>query len=80
MPSTVIRSYHYDRRGRAVDIVFQSRRRYTYLGVPEKTFDAMKAAFSKGEFFNRNIRDHFTLERNGEEPPPSRSPAGEIEV
>jgi len=80
MPSTVIRSYHYDRRRRALDIVFQSRRRYTYLGVPEKTYDAMKAAFSEGEFFNRHIRDHFTFERNGEEPPPGRSPGAEIEV
>jgi len=67
MPSTVIRSYRYDRRRRALDIVFQSRRRYTYLGVPEETYDAMRAAFSKGEFFNRHIRDHFPFERNGEE-------------
>ena len=69
MPSTVIRSYRYDRRRRTLDIVFQSRRRYTYLGVPEETYDAMKAAFSKGEFFNRHIRDRFTFERNGEVPP-----------
>lgn len=69
MPSTVIRSYHYDRRRRALDIVFQSRRRYSYLEVPEKTYDAMKAASSKGAFFNRHIRDHFTFERTGEEPP-----------
>jgi hypothetical protein len=69
MPSTVIRSYHYDRRRRTLDIVFQSCRRYTYLGVPEETYDEMKAAFSKGEFFNRHIRDHSTFERNGEEPP-----------
>lgn len=67
MPSTVIRSYRYDRRRRALDIVFQSRRRYTYLGVPEETYDAMKAAVSKGEFFNRHIRDHFAFERTGEE-------------
>jgi hypothetical protein len=72
MPSTVIRSYHYDRRRRALDIVFQSRRRYTYLGVPEETYDAMKAAFSKGKFFNRHIRDHFTFKRNGQEPPSGR--------
>ena len=69
MPSTVIRSYHYDRRRRALDIVFQSRRRYTYCDVPEETYEAMKAVFSKGEFFNRHIRDRFTLERTGEEPP-----------
>ena len=68
MPSTVIRSYHYDRRRRELDIVFQSRRRYTYRDVPEDTYEAMKAAFSKGEFFNRHIRDHFAFERNGEEP------------
>jgi hypothetical protein len=67
MPSTVIRSYRYDRRRRALEIVFQSRRRYTYLGVPEQTYDAMKAAFSKGEFFNRHIRDRFMFERNGEQ-------------
>ena len=68
MPSTVIRSYQYDRRRRELDIVFQSRRRYTYRDVPEDTYEAMKAAFSKGEFFNRHIRDHFPFERNGEEP------------
>lgn len=68
MPSTVIRSYRYDRRRRALDIVFQSRRRYTYRDVPEETYDAMKAAFSKGEFFNRHIRDHFPFERTGEAP------------
>lgn len=68
MPSTVIRSYHYDHRRRELDIVFQSRRRYTYKGVPEETYDSMKAASSKGEFFNRHIRDHFTFERNGEVP------------
>lgn len=73
MPSTVIRSYRYDRRRRALDIVFQSRRRYTYLGVPEEIYGAMKAAFSKGEFFNRHIRDRFTFERNGNEPPAGRS-------
>ncbi|WP_428683106.1 KTSC domain-containing protein [Reyranella sp.] len=67
MPSTVIRSYHYDRRRRELDVVFQSRRRYTYQGVPQETYDAMKAAFSKGEFFNRHIRDHFPFERTGEE-------------
>lgn len=68
MPSTVIRSYHYDRRRRALDIVFQSRRRYSYRDVPEETYEAMKAAFSKGEFFNRHIRDRFPFERTGEEP------------
>jgi hypothetical protein len=63
MPSSVIRSYRYDRARRALDIVFQSRRRYTYRDVPETIYEAMKAAFSKGEFFNRHIRDHYPFER-----------------
>jgi hypothetical protein len=31
--------------------------------VPRETFDAMKASFSKGEFFNTHIRDRFAFER-----------------
>jgi len=80
MPSTVIRSYHYDRRRRALDIVLQSRRRYTYLGVPERTYDAMKAAFSKGEFFNRHIRDRFSFERKGDEPVSGDARRAEVET
>jgi len=40
--------------------------------VPQETYHAVKAALCKGEFFNRDIRDRFTLERDGE-PPPGRS-------
>jgi hypothetical protein len=64
MPSTVIRSYRYDPRRRALDIVFQTKRRYTYEHVPEETYKAMKAAFSKGAFFNRHIRDRFPFTRH----------------
>ena len=69
MPSSVIRSYHYDPARRALSVVFQSQRRYTYSEVPAETYAAMKAAFSKGEFFNRHIRDKFTFRRDDEGPP-----------
>ena len=59
MPSSVIRSYHYDPARRALSVVFQSQRRYTYSDVPAETYAAMKAAFSKGEFFNRHTRSTF---------------------
>jgi KTSC domain len=59
MPSTVIRSYRYDPQRRELSIVFQTNRRYIYSDVPEETYAEMKAAFSKGEFFNRHIRDKF---------------------
>lgn len=59
MPSSVIRFFNYDPKKHELHIVFQSGRRYTYEEVPEKIYRAMKSAFSKGEFFNTHIRDHF---------------------
>ena len=75
MPSSVIRSYHYDPARRELGVVFQSRRRYTYSEVPAETYAAMKTAFSKGEFFNRHIRDKFTFRRDDDVSPRPRSPA-----
>lgn len=69
MPSSVIRSYRYDPARRELGVVFQSQRRYIYSEVPAETYAAMKAAFSKGEFFNRHIRDKFTFRRDDEGPP-----------
>jgi len=59
MPSSVIRSYHYDPVDRYLDLVFVSGRRYRYHEVPAEAYDAMRRAFSKGEFFNTNIRDRY---------------------
>lgn len=66
MPSSVIHSYRYLRNRRALEIVFASRRRYIYRDVPEEIYAAMKAAHSKGEFFNQHVRDRFSFERIGE--------------
>jgi hypothetical protein len=63
MPSTVIRSFDYDSTSRELSIVFRSGRRYIYQDVPAATFEEMKAAFAKGEFFNSRIRDHFNFVR-----------------
>jgi lysyl-tRNA synthetase class 2 len=64
MPSTVIRSYRYDRQRRELAIVFQTGRAYTYREVPAETYAALEAASSKGEFFNRHIRDKFAFTRD----------------
>ena len=61
MPSTVIRAYAYDRDDRRLDITFVSGRRYSYHAVPPGLAAEMKLAFSKGEFFNRRIRDRFAF-------------------
>ena len=69
MPSSVIRSFSYDGRRRELLVIFRSRRRYVYREVPEGVFAAIKAASSKGAYFNRHVRDHFTFSREDDEGP-----------
>jgi hypothetical protein len=59
MPSTVIRDFSYDPETSELWITFVSGRRYVYAGVPQDTFDAFKAAPSRGAFFNHEIRDNY---------------------
>lgn len=59
MPSTVIRSYRYDPLERQLDVEFVSGRRYRYHEVPDDVYERMRRAFSKGEFFNVNVRDRY---------------------
>jgi hypothetical protein len=59
MPSTVIRSHSYDRETSELTITFVTGRRYVYDDVPRDVYGAFKAAFSRGTFFNRHIRDHY---------------------
>jgi hypothetical protein len=63
MPSTVIRNFHYRLGDQALDITFVSGRSYRYLRVPPKVYEDMQRSFSKGEYFNRHIRDYFAFER-----------------
>jgi hypothetical protein len=39
-------------------ITFVTGRRYVYDDVSQDVYDAFKAAFSRGTFFNHHIRDH----------------------
>jgi hypothetical protein len=61
MPSSVIRAFRYLSSEGQLEITFISGRRYRYLNVPESVYREMRAALSKGEFFNRHIRDHFAF-------------------
>jgi KTSC domain len=60
VPSTVIRYFHYDPATRELLVTFVTGRRYVYEDVPPDVADAFRAAFSKGTFFNREIRDCYT--------------------
>ena len=61
MPSTVIRRFAYVPEARELIIEFVSGRRYAYLDVPPEEVESMRAAFSKGSYFNRNIRDRYAF-------------------
>jgi hypothetical protein len=59
MPSSVIKNFHYNAEHARLIITFTTGRVYEYYAVPALVFDDMRAAFSKGTFFNTQIRDHF---------------------
>ena len=58
MPSTSIRRFAYDPDSRVLSVWFLvSGRRYDYEEVPQAVADRLRAATSKGRFFNAHIRD-----------------------
>ena len=60
MPSTVIGHFAYDPDTAALDVEFVSGRRYRYFSVPGEVSERFAGAFSKGRFFNAQIRGRFT--------------------
>ena len=59
MPSTVIRRFEYRHATRELEILFVTGRRYLYADVPEEEAVRFRAAFSKGSYFNRCIRERY---------------------
>jgi hypothetical protein len=56
--SSVIREVEYDASAQVLYITFVSGKTYAYDRVSADLHDALLAASSKGEFFNRHIRGH----------------------
>jgi len=61
MPSTVIRRFDYSPEREELTVEFVTGRRYLYSGVPREEAEAMRAAFAKGVYFNRRIRDRYAF-------------------
>jgi hypothetical protein len=59
MPSTVIRRFDYRAEDRELLVTFTTGRRYLYSNVPPRAVEEFRAAFSKGQHFNANIRDRY---------------------
>ncbi len=63
MPSAVIQWFRYDESTARLSVMFQSGRLYIYENVPAALAARMQQSFSKGQFFNEHIRDHFPFRR-----------------
>jgi hypothetical protein len=57
--SSVIRNIEYDADAQVLYVTFVSGKTYAYDRVPADVYDDLDAAPSKGEFFNRYIRDGY---------------------
>jgi hypothetical protein len=63
MPSTVIRTFHYDPDDRRLVIEFQTGFRYAYFHVPREVYEEMCSAPSRGAYFNSRVRDRYSYSR-----------------
>ena len=69
--SSSLKSVDYNALEQALEVEFHHGAVYVYLDVPPDVFEELKAAESKGRFFNANIRDVYThakLRRKKSEP------------
>jgi hypothetical protein len=63
MPSSVIRYFTYDMEATTLCITFVSGMRYKYKNVPPEIYHMLKAAGSKGRYFNQHIRNKFKYKK-----------------
>ena len=63
MPSSVIRYFDYNKQSHTLKIIFVTGMEYHYKNVPERIFEMLKAAGSKGRYFNHYIKDKFMFKK-----------------
>lgn len=61
--SSALRSVGYDPRTHTLETQLTSDRVYRYFNCPPEVFEALMHADSKGEFYNKQIRDHYPFKR-----------------
>jgi len=61
--STLLASVAYDVNGCLLELEFRDGTIYQYSAVPEIVYQELIAADSKGTYFNRQIRNHFSYRR-----------------
>lgn len=63
MPSSVVAAIRYDASSSTLRVVYVSGAVYEYKNVPEKVYNEMKRASSKGEFLNKEIKPNYEFEK-----------------
>ncbi len=64
LPSTTLASAFYDAPRLILQLEFRSGAIYQYFQVPASIYQDLLAAESKGQYFNRCIRDQFLCSRS----------------
>jgi hypothetical protein len=60
LQSTLLNAATYQDQGAFLDLEFRSGASYRYIGVPERVYQELLNAESKGRYFNQHIRNRFT--------------------
>ena len=63
MPSSVVAAMKYDAKKSKLRIIYTSGNIYEYKKVPEKVYNEMKTASSKGKFLNKQIKPNYEFEK-----------------
>jgi len=63
MPSSVVAAIRYNPKTSTLRIIYVSGDVYDYKDVPEKVYEEMKAATSKGTYLNKKIKTRFEFEK-----------------
>ena len=63
MPSSVVAAIRYDASKSILRVVYVSGAVYDYKKVPEKIYNEMKTASSKGEYLNKQIKPNYKFEK-----------------
>jgi len=64
MPSAMIQHISYDEAAHELNVTFIGGAAYTYYHVPKQVYAAFRAAFSKGQYFNANIKDRYDFRKH----------------
>ena len=63
--SSNLESFWYDKEKKMLTVEFKNGSVYEYLEVPEKVFNEMRVAESKGKFLNKYIKNVFKFKKEG---------------